>query len=71
MSMLLRVMNTMRLMEQPGVTVAVMRATHLRGSGEARDANTSQEVYVLVGVELRSRWLGRTVNWRGPELTTL
>ena len=70
MSMLMRVMM-IRLTEQPRVTVAVMRATHLRGSGEARDANTSQEVYVLVGVELRSRWLGRTVNWRGPELTTL
>ena len=53
--MLMRVMIMMRLMEQLRVTVVAMRATHPRGKGKAQGGRTSQEVCVLVGVEVLLR----------------
>ena len=67
--MLLRVMIMMRLMEQLGVTVAAMRATHPRGSGEVRGERTSGGACVLVRVEVGLWWLDRTRMWQGALVT--
>ena len=68
MSMLKRMM--MRLMEQPGVTVAVMQATHPRNCGEAQGLRTSLGGCVPGEVTLLLRRLGRTVMWGEPSVPT-